>query len=59
MIRVLPSNMDMMKHLKHPSGVKFTSMDIPVSWPADQFTFRRLAEGSIKQVEESSEEDKE
>jgi hypothetical protein len=59
MIKVLPSNQDMMKHLKHPTGVRFTSMNTPVEWPSDQFTMRRLLEGSIKEAESSPEEGKE
>ena len=49
MVRVLPANMDMIKHLKHPNtGVpRLTSLQTPVEWPLDQFTARRIAEGSI------------
>ena len=47
MIRVLPASQDMLKHLKHPSGVKFTDMKRPVDWPADGFTTRRIRDGDV------------
>jgi hypothetical protein len=52
MIKVLPANEDMLKHLKHPTGIKFTAMDMPVEWPDDQFTFRRIRDGDVKVVED-------
>lgn len=51
-IRVLPSTEDMLKHLKHPSGVKFTDMNRPVDWPADGFTTRRIRDGDVVVVDD-------
>jgi hypothetical protein len=53
MLKVLPVSEEMLKHLKHPSGMKFTTMDTPVEWPNDQFTMRRVIEGVIKVVGET------
>lgn len=50
LVRVLPATENMMRIMHHPCGVRFMSMDRPAEWPYDQFTLRRLQEGSIKQV---------
>ena len=47
-IKVLAANEDMRRLLKHPAGkVAFRKLDQAVEWPNDQFTMRRLADGSI------------
>jgi len=47
-MRVLPATVEMMAHLYHPiTKMKFLDMDTPVEWPSDQFTMRRLVDGSI------------
>src|SRR4249919_1515878 len=52
-IRVEPANDDMRRVLKHiPSGIKFRS-EGSVEWPDDQFTRRRIADGSVKVVQKS------
>ncbi len=51
MIRVLPATPEMCKHLKHPNGIGFIDMTTPREWPADQFTFRLLAEGAIRRAD--------
>ena len=52
MIKVLPATQDMLTHLKHPSGVKFTDMKRPVDWPADAFTTRRIRDGDVVVVDD-------
>ena len=54
MIRVLPANQDMLKHLKHPSGIKFTDMKRAVDWPADGFTTRRVRDGDVVVVDKTT-----
>jgi hypothetical protein len=49
-IKVLPSSKEMLR-LKHPAGMKFVDLTTPVEWPADQYTYRRLREGAVKEVE--------
>ena len=48
MLRVLPIDEDMMKHLKHPSGVKFGQLRPCPMDGRHVFTTRRLHEGAIK-----------
>jgi hypothetical protein len=50
MLRILPANADMLKHLRHPNARPFLDLKTPVEWPMDQFTIRRLAEGAIVQA---------
>ena len=53
-VRVLPASPELREVLKHPNGMGFRS-EGSVEWPLDNFTFRRLREGSItveKPVEE-------
>ena len=49
-IRVLPSNDDMRRVLKHPTAGGFRK-EGGATWPNDRFTKRRLADGSIKREE--------
>lgn len=46
-IVVEPANDDMRRLLKHPRGIKFRS-EGSIEWPDDQFTRRRIADGSVK-----------
>jgi hypothetical protein len=52
-IVVEPANDDMRRLLKHPRGIRFRS-EGPIEWPDDQFTHRRIADGSVKVVEQKS-----
>lgn len=48
-IRVWPSSEDVRKYIKHPLGniaFRATIMD-SVEWPFDQFTKRRLQDGTV------------
>ena len=49
-IRVEPRDDDMRRLLKHPNGVRFRS-EGSIEWPDDQFTHRRIADGTVKVVE--------
>ena len=49
MIRVEPTSDDYRKYLKHPRGRAFPASGA-VDWPADRFTRRRIAEGSVRIV---------
>lgn len=49
-VRVEPANDTMRRILKHPNGMRFRATG-SVEWPLDKFTKRRLADGSITQVE--------
>jgi hypothetical protein len=49
-IRVVPSNDDMRRVLKHPSSGGFRAQG-GATWPNDRFTKRRLADGTIKREE--------
>lgn len=48
-VKVLAANEDIRRLLKHPAGnIAFRNkIDQPVEWPHDQFTMRRLADGSV------------
>ena len=51
-VRVTPANDDLRRTLKHPKGsVKFPEKG-SVEWPLDQFTRRRIKEGSLKREDE-------
>ena len=54
MIKVLPVSQDMLKHLKHPSGIKFTDMKRSVDWPMDGFTTRRIRDGDVVVVDDKT-----
>jgi hypothetical protein len=54
-VRVTAGNDDMRKVLKHPNGVGFPKDGGSVEWPHDQFTRRRIKDGSVK-VEEHRDE---
>jgi hypothetical protein len=46
-VRVVPAKEEYRKTLKHlPSGVPFPPAG-PAEWPLDQFTQRRLRDGSV------------
>lgn len=45
-VRVLPRDDDMRRVLKHPNGMAFRP-EGSIEWPLDQYTKRRLADGSI------------
>jgi hypothetical protein len=45
-VRVTPKNDELRKALKHPNGVKFPATG-SVEWPLDQFTRRRIKDGSV------------
>lgn len=51
-VRVEPTE-EMYRVLKHPNGMAFRP-EGSVEWPNDRFTQRRVAEGSIKIVEEAT-----
>jgi hypothetical protein len=51
-IGVLPRDEDIRKFLKHPVGRRgFENFPDATPWPHDQFTMRRLLEGSITSPE--------
>ena len=54
-IMVEPADDNMRKLLKHPRGIKFRS-EGPIEWPDDQFTHRRIRDGSVKVVEQKNEQ---
>ena len=56
-IRVEPRDDDMRRLLKHPSGIRFRP-EGSVEWPDDQFTQRRIRDGSVKVVESPHEVEK-
>jgi hypothetical protein len=57
MVRVVPTNPDYRKHLKHgTTGIGFPAEGAG-EWPNDQFTQRRLREGALK-LEEQEQADK-
>jgi hypothetical protein len=45
-VRVTPASDELRKALKHPNGVKFPASG-SVEWPLDQFTRRRIKDGSV------------
>jgi hypothetical protein len=51
-IRVLPSNDDMRRVLKHPTAGGFRK-EGGATWPNDRFTKRRLQDVTIKREDES------
>jgi len=53
-VRVLPSDDDMRRFLKHPRAGGFRSTG-SVEWPNDTFTQRRLRDGSVK-LEDAAEQ---
>jgi hypothetical protein len=56
-VRVLPTNDDMRRLLKHPRGIAFPSGGGSVEWPNDNFTRRRIAEGAVT-IEERAKPEK-
>lgn len=47
-MKVWPKNDEIRKTLKHPVGGGFTAgVSAPAEWPKDQFTIRRLKDGTI------------
>jgi hypothetical protein len=46
---VIPTSENVLKFIKHPDGTSLKSMTEPTQWPADQFTFRRIADGDVKE----------
>jgi len=56
-VRVNPKDDDMRRLLKHPStGVRFPAHG-SVEWPLDQFTRRRLKDGSVTKDERAERRD--
>jgi hypothetical protein len=55
-IRVEPATDAIRRLLKHPTGLGFLSHG-SAEWPHDRFTRRRLAEGSIKEVQKAAEKE--
>lgn len=47
-IRVYPANGDIEKVLRHPMGFVLSAQGS--KWPADQFTLRRLEDGSVTET---------
>ena len=52
-VRVTPRDDDMRRLLKHPNGMAFQKSG-SVEWPLDQFTRRRIKDGSVS-IEEKHE----
>lgn len=50
-VMVLPKSEAVCKCIAHPTGRRFRNLTTPVDWPADQFTFRRLADGTAIRVD--------
>jgi len=47
-VKVYAGSEDMRRVLRHPTGGRFRNqLDQAVDWPLDQFTKRRIADGSI------------
>jgi hypothetical protein len=53
-VRVTPANDDLRRVLKHPKGAKFPASG-SVEWPLDQFTRRRIKDGSVTREEKREE----
>lgn len=49
-VRVEPTSEELRTILRHPNGMAFRG-EGSVEWPKDRFTLRRIAEGSIRVVE--------
>lgn len=49
MMQVWARDENVIAHIRHPARPKtpFRSLVEPVDWPADAFTFRRLADGDV------------
>jgi hypothetical protein len=54
MLQVEPTKDDYRKYLKHPNGTKFPQNSGSALWPQDRFTRRRIADGSVKVIEQSA-----
>ncbi len=50
-VRVIPANDDMRRVLKHPKGGRGFPASGSVEWPLDQFTRRRIKDGSVTREE--------
>jgi hypothetical protein len=50
-VRVTPANDELRRVLKHPKGNKFPESG-STEWPLDQFTRRRIKDGSVKRESE-------
>jgi hypothetical protein len=46
-VRVVPATEELRRVLRHPRAMRFRETGA-VAWPLDSFTYRRLADGSIK-----------
>ena len=55
LLNVIPTNDAHRPVLKHPTGVKFKETG-SAAWPDDNFTHRRLRDGSVKLAEETKKE---
>jgi hypothetical protein len=51
-VRVEPASDDLRRVLRHPNGMGFRA-EGSVEWPNDRFTQRRIADGSIRIVEQA------
>jgi hypothetical protein len=58
-VRVNPANDDLRRALKHPSGGIAFPKEGSVEWPLDQFTRRRIKEGSVTAEPKREEKSKE
>lgn len=48
-VKVWPGDEALRQVLRHPKGIGFrAALDQPVEWPADSFTTRRVADGSVR-----------
>jgi hypothetical protein len=56
-VRVTPANDDLRRVLRHPNGMKFPPNG-SVEWPMDQFTRRRIKDGSVTVEERAKDEHK-
>jgi hypothetical protein len=56
-VRVTPANDDLRRVLKHPKGgLAFPAGSGSVEWPLDQFTRRRIKDGSVIREEPAEKE---
>lgn len=57
-VRVTPANDDLRRVLKHPKGgLAFPAGSGSVEWPLDQFTRRRIKDGSVIREEPAAEKE--
>jgi hypothetical protein len=54
-VRVSPASDELRRVLKHPTGLKFPATG-SVEWPLDQFTRRRIKDGTVTREEREENE---